>query len=120
MSFKNNTTIYLCVGENVTLSCPPAGVNKTVTWFRKNVSMNSIAKLYSGSKGKDANLPSNTAFNVNEEKGEFNLTIMNLTKAENGTYQCLHDKKFTSWLFHLTIKGKVFFGFKNKKVIRLK
>ncbi|XP_063400120.1 uncharacterized protein LOC134684743 [Mytilus trossulus] len=104
VSSKNNTTIYACVGENVTLSCPPAGVNKTVSWFRKNVSKNPITTLYGGTKGKGANLQPNTEVNVNIEKGEFNLTIMNLTKADNGTYQCLHDMNFTSWLFHLTIE----------------
>ncbi|VDI01486.1 Hypothetical predicted protein [Mytilus galloprovincialis] len=106
VSSKNNTTIYICVGENVTVSCPSAGINKTVTWFRRNKSKNPITRLYAGSKGKDTNLPSNTAVNVNKEKGEFNLTIMNLTKADNGTYQCLHDKDLTSWLFHIIIKDQ--------------
>ncbi|VDI16611.1 Hypothetical predicted protein, partial [Mytilus galloprovincialis] len=106
VSSKNNTTVHVCVGEDVTLSCPPAGVNKTISWFRRNVSKNTIiiTTLYRGTKGKDTNLPLNTAVDVNEEKGEFNLTIKNLTKADNGTYQCLHDKNFTPWLFRLIIK----------------
>ncbi|CAG2249337.1 unnamed protein product [Mytilus edulis] len=102
LSSKNNTTIYVCIGEDVTLSCPPAGFNKTISWFRRNVSKNTITTLYRGTRGKDTHLPLNTAVDVNEEK--FNLTIKNLTEADNGTYQCLHDKNFTSWLFRLIIK----------------
>ncbi|XP_071122969.1 uncharacterized protein [Mytilus edulis] len=106
LSSKNNTTIYVCIGEDVTLSCPPAGFNKTISWFRRNVSKNTITTLYGGTKGKDTNLPLNNAVDVNKEKGEFNLTIKNLTKADNGTYQCLHDKHLTSWLFRLVIKDR--------------
>ncbi|CAC5385797.1 unnamed protein product [Mytilus coruscus] len=104
VSSKNNTTIYVCVGEDVTLSCPPAAINKTVSWFRRNVSKNPVINLYQGHRGKDNHLPSNIAVDVNEEKGESNLTINNFTKADTGSYQCLHDKSLTSWVFYLTMK----------------
>ncbi|CAC5385801.1 unnamed protein product [Mytilus coruscus] len=104
LSYKNNSSTHVCVGEDVTLVCPPAGINKTVSWFRRNVSKNPIITLYQGHKGKDNYLPSNIAVDVNEEKGEFNLTIYNLTKVADGTYKCLHDKSLTSWLFRLIIK----------------
>ncbi|CAC5385794.1 unnamed protein product [Mytilus coruscus] len=107
VSSKNNTTIYVCVGEDVTLSCPPAAINKTVSWFRNNVSKNPVIKLYQGHRGKDNHLPSNIAVDVNEEKGESNLTINNFTKADTGSYQCLHDKSLTSWVFYLTMKACV-------------
>ncbi|CAC5395223.1 CADM1 [Mytilus coruscus] len=67
------------------------------------MSKNSIIKLY-GLKGKDTHLQSNIAVDVNVEKGESNLTINNLTKADNGTYKCLHDQNLISWLFHLELK----------------
>ncbi|XP_052065358.1 uncharacterized protein LOC127705146 isoform X2 [Mytilus californianus] len=104
VSSKNNTTIYVCVGEDVTLPCPPADISKTVSWFRKNVSKNPIITLYQGLRGKDNHLPSNIAVDVTEEKGESNLTINNFTKADTGSYQCLHDKSLTSWVFYLIVK----------------
>ncbi|CAC5395221.1 unnamed protein product [Mytilus coruscus] len=103
VSSKNNTTFHVCVGEDVTLSCPPAGFNKTVSWFMRNMSNNSIIKLY-GLKGKDTHLQSNIAVDVNVEKGESNLTVNNLSEADNGTYKCLHDHNLMSWLFHLELK----------------
>lgn len=105
VSSKNNTTIYVCVGEDVTLSCPQAGINKTVSWFRRNVSKTTIKMIYLGSRRKDR-LPPNIEVDVNEDKGENNLTIHYLTKADTGTYQCLHDKSLISWLFNIVIKGK--------------